>query len=488
MRPLLKIIILCSIPFSFCFDDKELPIEKEILILTESTFDESINKYDNLLVMFYAPWCTYCKKFIPELEKAAEILRKEHLFVAKVDATIEINLANKYNIQAYPTLKFFKNGIEINYDGKRKAMDVINWVRQKSSPPTRLLKSWESFEKFKKENPVCIIYYGSNSQENKIFTNIAIKIEDYPFGIVENEEIINKAKEKLGTVVVYKNFDEKRNEINNFDEEKLMEFVELKTQKKISNFDDKTTEIIFGKNQPTITYFGEKGKHWDEVEKIFEKIVDKIIEKKLKVTMTEINGGMGRKIAEYIGLKKSQIPSIRIIDTRYKEMKKYILDKEINEENILEFVEGWEKGILKRYFKSQEEPKYNKGIILELVGRNFKNKVIDNDYDVIVLFYSPKSENYKKYLKEYIKAANKLKEKNEKIIFAKIDATENEVEGIEIKDFPTFKFWPGNSKNLTPKDFNMDVTAEGIIKFLKNNCFNRVILNAKGNNVKNTEL
>ena len=48
------------------------------------------------------------------------------------------------------------------------------------------------------------------------------------------------------------------------------------------------------------------------------------------------------------------------------------MEKEINEENILEFIDGWEKGVLKRYLKTQEEPKENKGPILEVVGKSFK--------------------------------------------------------------------------------------------------------------------
>ena len=39
--------------------------------------------------------------------------------------------------------------------------------------------------------------------------------------------------------------------------------------------------------------------------------------------MTEIESGMGKRIAEYIGLKKEELPSVRILDTR-KDMKKYI--------------------------------------------------------------------------------------------------------------------------------------------------------------------
>ena len=475
MRASIVLTILCLISFSYCVEEEEFPIENDITVLTEATFDKAIQKYEHILVMFYAPWCGHCKKFKPELEKAAKILRQENLIVAKVDATVEKNLAQKYGVRGYPTVKFFKKGVAMDYTGGRKESEVLNWVRKKSGPAFVSIQTFEELEKLKADSPVCVIYYGTNEDEKKIFAEVAMKNDDYPFAVVESKEITDQAKEKVGFVVLYKKFDEKRDELSGFKEKDLADFVTIKSQKRVSTFDDKTTQIVFGDNQPTICYFGVKGEKWDEAEKLLDKIADKAMEKKLKVTMTEIKDGMGKRIAEYIGVKDADLPSIRIIDTR-KEMKKYIMEKEINEENILEFIDGWEKGILKRHLKTQEEPKENKGPILEVVGKTFKRDVLENDKDVMIVFYAPWCGHCKKLLPEYEKAANKLKEKNPKVLLAKMDATENEVEGIEVTGFPTIKFYPGNKKDARPKDYSGDRTMDGIIKYLKTNCVNKLVL------------
>lgn len=39
--------------------------------------------------------------------------------LAKVDATAESSVAEKFSIQGYPTLKFFINGQPIDYEGGR---------------------------------------------------------------------------------------------------------------------------------------------------------------------------------------------------------------------------------------------------------------------------------------------------------------------------------------------------------------------------------
>ena len=74
----------------------------------------------------------------PAYEKAATILKENDppvalakvtapyiqiifllIFVAKVDATLEQDLASRFGVSGYPTLKVFKNGDPFDYDGPR---------------------------------------------------------------------------------------------------------------------------------------------------------------------------------------------------------------------------------------------------------------------------------------------------------------------------------------------------------------------------------
>jgi len=47
---------------------------------------------------------------MPALKKATVVLRKENLMLAKVDASVYINLASKYRVTYYPAVIFIKNG------------------------------------------------------------------------------------------------------------------------------------------------------------------------------------------------------------------------------------------------------------------------------------------------------------------------------------------------------------------------------------------
>lgn len=62
----------------------------------------------------------------PEYASAAQHLSKieSSIKLGKVDATVESDLAEKFGIRGYPTLKFFKNGKPIDYSGISKLIEI----------------------------------------------------------------------------------------------------------------------------------------------------------------------------------------------------------------------------------------------------------------------------------------------------------------------------------------------------------------------------
>jgi len=101
-----------------------------------------MNSKDAWFIEFYAPWCGHCKNLAPHWAALATELKKDGIKVGKVDATQNGNLAQKYEVSGYPTLKFFPAGpkakeIVISYNGGRDTSSMASFAREevlKTSP------------------------------------------------------------------------------------------------------------------------------------------------------------------------------------------------------------------------------------------------------------------------------------------------------------------------------------------------------------------
>ena len=81
-----------------------------IINITKEIFEEQILKADQpVLVDFWAPWCTYCRRIAPTFDKIAE-QQEDKLVFAKVNVDEAPEIAEKYGIDTIPTLLLFKNG------------------------------------------------------------------------------------------------------------------------------------------------------------------------------------------------------------------------------------------------------------------------------------------------------------------------------------------------------------------------------------------
>jgi len=103
--------------------------------LTTADFDKQVLGSKAALVEFYAPWCGHCKELAPKYEKlAAAFAGDKNVLIAKVDATEEPELANRYDVSGYPTLKWFPAGSaeSESYDKAREIEDMVSFINEKA--------------------------------------------------------------------------------------------------------------------------------------------------------------------------------------------------------------------------------------------------------------------------------------------------------------------------------------------------------------------
>ncbi|TPX48862.1 hypothetical protein SeLEV6574_g01795 [Synchytrium endobioticum] len=106
-----------------------------VTVLTSGNFYNYVGTDKNVLVEFYAPWCGHCKTLAPTYEKVAKDFSQESdCVVANVDATAATDLAEKYRVEGFPTIKFFPKGAKespVEYTAGRSEEDFLAYLNEK---------------------------------------------------------------------------------------------------------------------------------------------------------------------------------------------------------------------------------------------------------------------------------------------------------------------------------------------------------------------
>jgi len=447
----------------------EITKEEGVLVLTEKNFQEALDANEFILVEFYAPWCGHCKALAPEYAKAAGILAEKEstIALAKLDATEEPKIAEQFEVRGYPTLKFFRNGKDTEYNGGRTADTIVSWLEKKTGPPAKTLATVDEAKAFVADNDIAVIgFFDSvDSDGAKAFLAAAGNMDDYPFGIATEAAVL--AEYKAAGVVIFKNFDEGRNDLEGeITEESVAAFVAGNSLPLVVDFSQDTAQKIFSgdiKSHLLLFMSAAAEDHAAKVE-IARGIAKDHKGQMLFVTINTDEEDH-KRIMEFFGMEESELPSMRIIKLEEDMSKFKPASTELSDSNIRAFVKSYLAGELKPHLMSEEIPEdWDKEPVKVLVAKNFEEVAKDTSKDVLVEFYAPWCGHCKQLTPIWDKLGEKYKD-HESIIIGKMDSTANELEDIKVQGFPTIKLIQKETNKII--DYNGERTLDGFVKFLE---------------------
>jgi len=95
--------------------------------LTSKTFQTTVESGKNGMIKFYQPWCGHCTAMKPAWDELAE-KADSSVFIADVDCSKEADLCQLNDVQGYPTIYYYKDGVRENFTGGRSAEDLEKFV------------------------------------------------------------------------------------------------------------------------------------------------------------------------------------------------------------------------------------------------------------------------------------------------------------------------------------------------------------------------
>nr|XP_061810161.1 protein disulfide-isomerase A4-like isoform X1 [Nerophis lumbriciformis] len=459
------------------------PPPEATLVLTKDNFDETVNNAEIILVEFYAPWCGHCKRLAPEYEKAAQELsrRSPPIPLAKVDATVESEVASRFDVSGYPTLKIFRKGKIFEYNGPREKHGIVDYMAEQAGPPSKLVHLTKQMQELLKDGDDAVIVGVFSSEQDaayEVYVEACNSLrEDFTFRHTFSAEVAKLLKASPGQVVIVQpeKFRSKYEPAS-----RTLPVKDSTLVSDVQEFFKKHVTPLVGHRKPSndakrytkrplvVVYYGvDFSFDYRKATQFWRSKVLEVAQDFPEYTFAIADEEDYADELKNLGLSESgEEVNVGILAEGGK---KFAMEPDEFDADLLrEFVLAFKKGKLQPIIKSQPVPKNNKGPVKVVVGKTFEEIVKDAKKDVLVEFYAPWCGHCKKMEPEYLALAKKYKdEKN--LVIAKMDATANDIPDDKYKaeGFPTIYFAPSDGKHKPVKFEGGDRTVDSLSKFLE---------------------
>lgn len=360
------------------FADAEM--DEGVIVLTDANFDAELVKYEHLLIEFYAPWCGHCKKLTPHFIEAAAKLAEQDppRFLAKVDATENKELAERFGIQGFPTLKFFINGRDTEYNGGRTADTIFSWIMKKTGPSSEEVTCEKLAEKA--SGKLNLVFFGDlNGLDHEAFmvaSRDASVADDFAFFHTADKECASKFGTSAPGVALVRTFDDSPLSYVATDGEPMavsdiIRFATSNSTPTLITFSEDYIESIFAKKNAALMLFADDNdQHHSNV---FAEAA-KAHKGKILFVRSGATEGIQAKLSEFVGVTQDMLPTLRLVQPTEEGIKKFRYDEKLSDlsvENIGQWVDEFKSGKLSPFLKSEDIPE-TQGAVTVVVGKSFE--------------------------------------------------------------------------------------------------------------------
>jgi protein disulfide-isomerase-like protein len=178
----------------------------QVTTLTTENFD-TLTAEGKWILDFFAPWCPHCQQLEPVFEEAAIKVAKSVAGVrfGQIDCTADTELAERFKIDAYPAIKYYRKGVISDYEGGREVADFFNFAKLVTGPSAVKVKDEKDLNKLRSA-PVSFVLFYKSDDDLKAFTSIAEKYQDsIRFAVTKEASLLKDLPENSKVAIVWFN-------------------------------------------------------------------------------------------------------------------------------------------------------------------------------------------------------------------------------------------------------------------------------------------
>ncbi len=453
--------------------------ENGVFILTSDDVDLFLHHHDYSVIVFYTPWSHKSEEVMPVFEEVAQELSNEMppIPFAKIDVEKNPDMVKRYTLHEVPQVYFFIRGKGHNlFIYKPEKQKMIDFIRRVRAPHSTIVKDESSLEMLNAHHRIVVGYFGPKDEKYQAFQGVTQAFEDILFVHSHDEEF----KESIGhDLVVFKNYeDQERSDYHgNWTTRDIKNWLIAHRYPSIQPFnDDEAFTRIFSNHNPSLILFSDQPAHDFQP---FIQVAYEHAEKHSNLIFCHslFSTGLGHRLAEYIGVKIDNIPSIwaiRPVGDNFA-IHKHQMKGEITLENLNNFIEKFKEGKLERHYRSDHVIKdaslKEEGLVKHSVGRTFEQDITNTFKHTLVVFYYHWCLDTKKMLPVLDILAESFSN-NPKLDFFMFDLTMNEHPDVEDitdpKEYPVILYYDPRDKSV-PIKYKGDFEEKPLKEFINKN-------------------
>ena len=450
-----------------------------------------LEKNEINFILFYSQYCFHCHKFLPTFIEAANYCKEQKLKVvfSRIDANINNNASESFQIQSYPTVYLVLKGKRHKYEGYRTKDALINFMNKKISDEIFKINKLEEIDEYQKKTPIVLLstIKDKSSKIFKYFYDYAKNSYEYNFLSCLSEECLKKYGEDI---LLYKNFDEKvvsyaksYGKLSDAKNTSIPYFISIFAMECGSMLTVESLEALIRYNKTGFFYVRNSSDTENvKYDKLFKELGIELRKDNTYAFVCDTGEIYQSSIQDAFSIYEGDLPAVfyyqqntpdpaaknKLYSLRHLDMKKVSID------SLKKFILDIKKGKLKRdlYSMPVSDCKMINGI-RRLVGKTFDQYVTEEKKNVFLGIVE--SDDYRDEDGIFLEILGNLTQKYKDLSFTYLNINTNEPRDLVIKEgeVPVGFLYTNAMKKkdiirFEPKNFS-EVYKEEVVSFLDKN-------------------